>query len=58
MEGETLYALGGSRGGLQGGFQRVAHNLHFMRPHMMMTIMGIPSIVAFEVEVVELNFKI
>jgi hypothetical protein len=23
MEGETLYALGGSRGGLQGGFQRV-----------------------------------
>jgi hypothetical protein len=29
-----------------------------MRPHMMMTIMGIPSIVAFEVEVVELNFKI
>jgi hypothetical protein len=52
MEKETLYALGGSRGGLQGGFQRVAHNLHFMRPHTMMITMGIPSIVAFEVEMV------
>jgi hypothetical protein len=58
MEGRTLYALGGSHGGLQGGFQRVAHNLHFMRPHMTMTTMGIPSIVAFELEVVESNFKI
>lgn len=58
MEGETIYALGGSCGGLQGGFQRVAHNLHFMRPHTTMTTMGIPFIVAFEVEVVESNFKI
>jgi hypothetical protein len=57
MEGETTYALKGSHGGLQGRFQRVAHNLHFTRQHTTMTTMGIPSIVAFEVEVVELNFK-
>jgi hypothetical protein len=32
-------------------------NLHFTRPHTIMTTMGISSIIAFEVEVVELDLE-
>jgi hypothetical protein len=44
-----------SCGGLEGGFQRVAHNLHFMKPPTIVTTVGIASIVAFKVEAVEPN---
>jgi hypothetical protein len=57
MEEETEYAQGGSRGGLQKGYQRPAQNIHFMTPHTMMTAMGVPSIVAFKVEAIEPNSK-
>jgi hypothetical protein len=30
-------------------------NLHFMRTHTIVTTMGIPLVVAFEVEAIELN---
>ncbi len=30
-------------------------NLHFMRPHTIVTTMGIPLVVAFEVETIELD---
>jgi hypothetical protein len=49
---EMIIAQGGRCGGLQGGFQRVAHNLHFAISTTMVTTMGVLSIVAFEVEVV------
>jgi hypothetical protein len=52
MEKETINAQGGRCGGLQGGFQRVAHNLHFAISTIMVTTMGVPSIATFEVEVV------
>lgn len=57
MEEETIYAPRDNCGGLQGGFQRVICNLHFTRPHITMTTMGVPSTVAFEVEVVEIDSK-
>jgi hypothetical protein len=38
-------------------FQRVVCNLHFITPHTTMTTMGVPSIAAFEVEVVEIDSK-
>ncbi len=53
MEEETIYAPKDSCGRLQEGYQKLAQNLHFMKPHITMTIMGIPSIIVFEVEVVE-----
>jgi hypothetical protein len=52
-----IYAPRGNCGGLQGGFQKVARNLHFTRPHTIMTTMGIPSIATFEVEVVEPKYE-
>jgi hypothetical protein len=55
MEEEMMNAQGGSCGRLQGGFQKVACNLHFMRFVTMVTTMGVPFIVAFEVEAVEPN---
>jgi hypothetical protein len=57
MEEEKVYAPKGNCGRLQGGFQKVGRNLHFTRPHITMTTMGVPSVVAFEVEVVEPNSK-
>jgi hypothetical protein len=57
MEEEMINSQGGSCGGLQDGFQRVACNLHFMRFVTMVTTMGVPSIAAFEVEVVEPNLE-
>jgi hypothetical protein len=52
-----IYAPRSSRGGLQGSFKRAAHNLHFLRPHTMMTTMGVPLVTAFEVEAVKRNSK-
>jgi hypothetical protein len=49
MKEETIYTPKGSRGGLQGRYQREAQNLHFLGPHTMVITMGIPFIIAFEV---------
>jgi hypothetical protein len=49
-------ALEGYKKGTR-GYQKVAWNLHFTKPHTTMTTMGIPSIVAFEVEVVKPNLE-
>lgn len=57
MKKETIYALKDNCGRLQGRFQKVVRNLHFTRPHTTMTTMGVPSIAAFEVEVVEPDSK-
>jgi hypothetical protein len=56
VEEEKVYAPRGSHGGVQEGYQRVARNLHFTRPHTIMTTMGISFVTTFEVEVVEPNF--
>jgi hypothetical protein len=34
----------------------LAHNLHFTRSPTTVTTMGVPSIVTFEMEAIELNF--
>jgi hypothetical protein len=46
----------GSHGGVQEGYKKVAQNLHFTKPHITMITMGIPFVVAFEVESIESNF--
>ncbi len=57
-EEEIIYALRCSCGGLQEGYQRVAQNLHLMKPHTIVTTMGVPSVIAFEVEAIKTKFKI
>jgi hypothetical protein len=53
MKEETIYTPRGSRGGLQERYQRATQNLHFMGPHIIVITMGVPFVIAFEVEVVE-----
>jgi hypothetical protein len=57
IEEDKVYAPRNSYGGVQEGYQRVARNLDFTRPHTTMTTMGIPFVAAFEVEVVEPNLE-
>ncbi len=57
MGKETIHAQGSSYGRLQGEFQKVAHNLHFMKSPITMTTMGVTFVDTFEVEVVELDLK-
>ncbi len=57
-EEEIIYALGCRCGGLQEWFQKVAQNLHFMKPHTIVTTMGVPYAIAFEVEAIKTKFKI
>jgi hypothetical protein len=54
---KKIHAQGNSRGRLQGEFQRSTHNLHFTRSPTMVTTMGVPSKVIFEVEAIELDSK-
>jgi hypothetical protein len=46
---------GGRCGGLQGGFQRAAHNLHFVIFSTIVTTMGVRFVATFEVEAIEQN---
>lgn len=39
------------------GFQRATRNLHFTKPPIAMTTMGVPSVAAFETEVIELELE-
>jgi hypothetical protein len=48
-----MYTSRGSRGALQKRYQSATQNLHFTGPHITVITMGIPFVVAFEVEAVE-----